>query len=394
MLRTLTNRFSFLPVIVGLTIWLFVSIIPISDLLAKDNSSGFTFNPQSEYWPTKGWITTTPEQQGMSSEILVKIFDKIKTEQLNINSLLIVRNGYIVVEAHRHFAELLHPLYSSSKSVVSAVFGIALKEGYIGSTDETLLHYFPEISQKKDSEVKSSITIKHLLTMSCGFDWEESENYLSPKNPVYQMMNSPNSVQYVLDKPVSQKPGQTFKYNTGCTHLLFAALNRVGLKVSDFAQDRLFKPLGISNYNWNRDSNGIPFSLHMRTRDMAKFGYLYLKGGNWSGKQIVPQSWIEESTKKHIKVTWGRIAEYYGYKWYIHSFGFHSLGWRGQYIFVIPQQDLVVVFTSDLPSLKMEEPIHLVKSYVIPAVKASTTLPKNEKAQKILEEKSEKFEIF
>lgn len=116
----------------------------------------------------------------------------------------------------------------------------------------------------------------------------------------------------------------------------------------------------------------------MNPRDMAKFGYLYLKGGHQDGEQIIPISWIEESTKKHMKMTWGRfIADHYGYKWYIQSFGFHSTGYKGQYIFVIPKFELVIVFTSSLMRKEIGEPIEMVKNYIVPAVKASKQLPEN-----------------
>jgi len=382
-----------LPVIL-----MFFLVFHNPDLSAKENISEFTFNPQSEYWPTKGWKTSTPEKQGMSSKILVEIFEEIENRNVDITSLLVVRNGYIVVEANRYYAETIHPIYSSTKSVVSAVFGIALSKGHIKNIDQTLPNYFPELSHKNGEEKKASITLKNLLTMSCGFEWPEVQmGYSNPENPAIQMLKSSNTIQYILNKPVKQQPGQNFNYNSGCSHLLLAVLKRTGLNVADFAQENLFTPLGIpkSQYIWSQDPNGIPnggYGLNMRSRDMAKFGYLYLKGGNWEGKQIIPKTWIEESTKKQIIMTWGGfVADHYGYKWYIHSFGFHSLGARGQYIFVIPKQELVVVFTSNLPRFQIVIPIDLVKSYVIPAVIASRPLLENEEAIATLKSKSKKF---
>jgi CubicO group peptidase (beta-lactamase class C family) len=391
--RTLHHYMTVLPAIL-----MFFLVFHNPDLSARESFPEFTFNPQSEYWPTKGWKTSTPEKQGISSKILVEIFEEIENRNVDITSLLVVRNGYIVVEANRYHAETIHPIYSSTKSFVSAVFGIALSKGYVKSTDQTISDFFPELLQQNGNLTKASITLKHLLTMSCGFEWPEVQmGYSNPENPAIQMLKSSNTVQYILNKPVKQQPGQNFNYNSGCSHLLLAVLKRTGLNVADFAQENLFTPLGISKsqYIWSQDPNGIPnggYGLNMRSRDMAKFGYLYLKGGNWKGKQLIPESWVKESTKKHIKIAWGGyIADYYGYKWYIQTFGFHSLGSMGQYIFVIPKQEIVVVFTSNLPRFQMAIPIGLVESYVIPAVKSSRPLPENEEAIATLKYKSKRF---
>jgi len=396
MRRKKRTRIFCFYVFVTLFVSVTLSLSPYYVLSAEEKDSGFVFNPQSAYWPTDGWKTTTPEKQGMSSEILIKIFDEIEKKNLNIISMLIIRNGYIVVEDNSYHPKRLHSIYSSTKSIVSAIFGIALTEGYIKNVDQSLLTYFPELSKKNDKGKTASITLKNLLTMSSGLDWPELQiSYYAPNNPAIQMLKSPDTIQYILNKPVKESPGQRFNYNSGCSHLLLAVIKQTGLDVANFAQEYLFSPLGIHHYVWDRDSNGIPnggYGLSMIPRDMAKFGYLYLKGGNWNGRQIIPTSWIIESTKKQIKMNWGgRIANHYGFQWYIHSFGFHSLGYLGQYIIVVPKQELVAVFTSNLKGTQMGMPIDLVKSYIIPAVKADQPLPENEEAVAILKTKSRKI---
>jgi len=212
-----------------------------------------------------------------------------------------------------------------------------------------------------------------------------------------QMLRSGNWVEFVLDKPVTQQPGLKFNYNSGCSYLLSAVLNQTGLNVADFAQKNLFTPLGISadRYMWGQDPNGIPdgcCSLRMSPRDMAKFGYLYLKGGYWDGEQIIPKTWIEESTKKQIEIKWPiKNFDHYGYQWYVQPFGFHSFGYKGQYIFVIPKFELMVVFTSNLSDKEMTIPIDLVKTYIIPAVKDMKPLSENEKAITTLRSKIKSF---
>jgi CubicO group peptidase (beta-lactamase class C family) len=369
-----------------------------SDLSAKEKASGFVFNPKSEYWPTNGWKTSTPEKQGMSSEILTEIFEDIENRDLSIDSLMVVRNGYIVVEANKRHFETLYPIYSSTKSFTSAIIGIALSKGHIKSVDQKISNFYPELLQKNGDSKIASITLKHLLTMSCGFEWPEIQtDYSNIENPVFQMVMSENWVNFLFNKPVTQEPGLEWNYNSGCSHLLFAVLYKTGLDVADFAQKYLFTPLGISNdqYKWRQDSNGMlngSHDLYMSPRGMAKFGYLYLKGGHWDGEQIIPKSWIEESTKNHMKMNWKLFdADHYGYKWYIQSFGFHSAGYKGQYIFVIPKFELVVVFTSDLIRQELGEPIDLVKNYIVPAADASKPLPENQKAITILNSKIERF---
>jgi CubicO group peptidase (beta-lactamase class C family) len=152
------------------------------------------------------------------------------------------------------------------------------------------------------------------------------------ENPASQMVLSENWVDYLFSKPVIQEPGLLWNYNSGCLHLLFALLHKTGLDVADFAQRYLFTSLGISKeqYQWRNNANGMliwSHDLSMNPRSMAKFGYLYLKGGFFDGKQIIPEFWIEESTENHMKTNWKFFdADHYGYQWYIQSFGFHSAG--------------------------------------------------------------------
>jgi len=237
--------------------------------------------------------------------------------------------------------------------------------------------------------------------MSSGFEWPEHDtDYTNPENPASRMVNSNNWVQFVLNKPVVQEPGSVFNYNSGCSYLLMAALSKVGLDVEDFAQKNLFTPLGISSteYMWvkvdfpKRILNGS-HGLYMRPRDMAKFGYLYLKGGFWGERQIIPKAWVEESTKEQIKITGkiGLLASNYGYQWYIQPYGFHSRGYGGQYIFIIPKYELVVVFTSTLLRPQMGIPVNLVKRKILPAIQSLKPLSENEKATDILKSEIESF---
>ena len=228
---------------------LFFILIPFliffhSDLSAKEKASGFVFNPKSEYWPTKGWKTSTPEKQGVSSEKIEEMFRDIKNSDFNIESILIVRNGYIVVEANKRHFENLYPIYSSTKSFTSAVIGIALSKGHIRSVEQTVSNFFPELSQKNDDSKKASITLKHLLTMSCGFEWPEVQtDYFNIDNPVFQMMISENWINFLFSKPVKQEPGLEFNYNSKCTFHLPRSFG-TGKRKKDLLDFWLSNPLG------------------------------------------------------------------------------------------------------------------------------------------------------
>jgi CubicO group peptidase (beta-lactamase class C family) len=382
-----------------LLVFLLSFLVPsLSIAFGEEKIPLFAFNSQSDYWPTKDWKTSTPESQGMSSEILSAMFDTIEQSSMNVETILIVRNGFIVVEASKHHSKRQQAIYSCTKSITAIIFGLALSNGYINHIDQPVLSFFPQHLEKNTDSQKTSLTLKHLLTMSSGLDWPEIQtDYANPENPVSQMIASEDWVDFILQQPVIHAPGSTFNYNSGCSHLLFAVLNQQGVNVADFADKNLFSPLGISNkqYIWAPGTDGIPngsHGLYIRTRDFAKLGYLMLKGGYWEQKQLIPQKWIEESTSKQMKMTWGgMVADYYGYQWYIQPFGFNALGYGGQYLFVIPKHELVVVFLSNLGNSELNIPVDLVKDFIIPAVISSKELPECKKATDILKSKIKRF---
>lgn len=349
----------------------------------------------ADYWPTEGWRTASPESQGMNSELLAEMFKEINNNNIDITSLLIVRNGYIITEANQKSPIAVYPIGSCTTSFTSAIFGIALGKGYIKSIDQKITDFFPEILKGDAGAKKDSITLKHLLTMSSGLEWSRNRG-----NPARQMMLSSNWAEFVLNKPVVQEPGTVFNYSTGCSYLLMAVLSKAGLDVEDFAQNNLFTPLGISStdYIWDKDKyNGIlngGFGLNMRPRDVAKFGYLYLRGGFWDGQQLIPETWIVESTKEQIKLPRNSFNINYGYQWWIAPFGFGANGLNGQFMVVIPEHELVVVITSNLPYSKTETVINLGKTYILPATETTMPLPENGKATEMLKSEIEKFEKY
>jgi len=401
MTHTNSNRILCCYISILLVILIHFFLLFHSETPAKETTSEFIFNPHSEYWPTKDWKTSTPERQGMNSELLAEMFRNINNNNIDIYSILIVRNGYIVTEANKKGPNYMYHIASCTKSFTSAVFGIALGKGYIKNIDQKITDFFPEILKGDIGSKKASITLRHLLTMSSGLEWPEHDtDYSNPENPAYQMYMSNNWAEFILNKPLIQEPGSVFNYNSGCSYLLMAVLDKVGLDVKDFAQKNLFTPLGISiaQYFWRKDKpyNGIPngcSGLKMRLRDMAKFGYLYLKGGFWDGQQIIPKAWVEESTKGQVTCKVGSFDGNYGYQWWVLPSGFVALGYKGQYIAISPEHELVVVFTSNLIGSKISIPSNLGRTNIIPAIQSLMPLPENEKAITKLKSEIDRFEI-
>jgi CubicO group peptidase (beta-lactamase class C family) len=315
--------------------------------------------------PGEEWPTSPPEQQGLDPDRLARMVESIEAQMLDLHSLLIVRNGQIVFETYYppYAQGTRHELFSVTKSFIATLVGIAAEQGAIPDLERTVVSYFPGQEFAQMDPRKSRMTVKHLLTMTSGLDWQEGDH-------TYQeMYYSPDWVKYVLDIPMLADPGTKFEYCSGCSHLLSAILQEAtGMSPRAFAEKHLFGPLGITDFTWNTDAKGIPiggWGLNITPRDMARLGYLYLKGGAWNGQQIVPEGWVRASGSKQVE-TDGELD--YGYQWWIYPThgAYAALGRAGQMILVVPDLDLVVVTTANMAD---HEPIFkLVDEYILPAV--------------------------
>jgi len=339
----------------------------------------------ANYWPKDKWRTATPESQGMSSEILSDMMDLLWQTNHELDSILIVRNGYVVLDTYNYPEQpnLKHHLYSCTKSVASTLIGIAIDKGYIKSIDQPLLDFFPEKVSRNPDNRKKKITLKHVLMMATGLKCQDS--YLYGWKGLHDMSKSEDFVQYMIDLPMVEAPGSRFEYCNGASYLLTAILQKATGKTGlEFAKEHLFNPLGISDVHWVA-WRGITIgwgSLHLRPRDMAKFGYLFLNNGKWNNQQIVSNKWVAESTQKQISAT---LTPGYGYQWWVLSPDIYvAVGYAGQRIFVLKDKQMVVVFTSRLKDQKARLPEGILKGYIIPAVKSNTPLTKNPKALKRL----------
>lgn len=336
---------------------------------------------QPSYWPDTEWRTSTPEEQGIDSASLLSMLQEIQKEDLNIHSVLVIRHGYLVTEVYfpPYTREIKHPLYSITKSVTSAMTGMAIRDGYIKSIQQNVLDFFPEIAKGTKDKYLKDITFEHLLTMSAGFNTNTLPNFAG-KDASF------DAAEHILmNNNVLYKPGETFYYDSGLPHVLSTVIQKTsGLTMEEYAQHNLFNPLDITDFSWESDLQGITngsTGLSLRPQDMAKLGYLYMHNGQWMGKQIVPAKWVRASTTRHMETKGLMDAaedDGYGYYWWIDSFdGYSAHGWGGQYVYVLPKLDMIVVFTGSLPDPKFPAPHQLVETYLLPAVQSEQPLAAN-----------------
>ncbi len=323
-------------------------------------------------WP---WETVTPESQGIRSDDLTRMVKYIEENRLEIDSIIIYKDGTIPFEMYfdPYNKDFTHNLKSTSKGVISALIGIALREGYIESLDASVLSYFPEY--KPSDPMISEITIRDLLTMSSGLKW--SENGL---NSMYTFFVSKRIVPRILKLPMVSEPGSTFNYNTGLTHLLSAIISRAsGMSTLAFAEEYLFRPLNIHNVQWEQDRNGVYIGgseLFMTPRAMMKFGVMYLQNGMYAGQQVVPAAWVRESTTTQIAGSFHGAQIKYGYLWWLDignplftylegEDAFLAMGVHGQRIFIDPDLNMVVVITADQEDESQCD--ILIRDFILPA---------------------------
>lgn len=304
------------------------------------------------------------EDQGLNGKALEWLVKDIEDGDYGeVRSLVIMRNGQMVLEEYfREYAQdSLQSLYSITKSVLSALIGIAYDQGYIESLDKPMLDYFGEYEtiQNRDS-LKESITIRHLLSMSAGLDWNELDVPYSDPSNIFTLWNqAEDEIQFVLDRPVVNQPGTLVNYNSGLSQLLSMILTKeTGQSASEFAAANLFNRLDITDWSWSALNDSVSnggWGLSLRPVDLVKFGQFYLRQGHWDGVQVVPEEWVNTSTDSlGIMSQWTN----YGYQWWrygsrmveagmLDSTGIYfGVGYGGQILWIIPYYNMVVAVTA------------------------------------------------
>jgi CubicO group peptidase (beta-lactamase class C family) len=351
-------------------------IFPASDFIAGGSYLG-------DYWPTEAWRECDPEEVGMDPEKLKELNAEIRLlleMHIEIHSIVVIKDGYIVAEQYYsddYGQDDLHRIYSCTKSLTSAMLGIASGKGQLGSIEMKMTSFFPEYEIQNMSDDKEAISIEHLLTMSAGLEWYELEYaYGDERNTFRNWSDSGGGVKFVLGQPMVSVPGEEYSYNTGASHVLSGILQKVtGVRADSFAMENLFDPLGIEQFYWPIDDEGVAFGgsgVRMTPRDMARIGYLYLKNGKWDGEQIVPESWVAASQQKHMPRKY--IPDnYYGYQFWVSDYDTYSaVGYGGQWITIVPEHDLVVVYNNRFTEgddLQWTTPERLLQTYLIPSLK-------------------------
>lgn len=335
-------------------------------------------------WPTRTWARADPQEHGLDTQKLQVLVDLIRENRSvkDLHSLLIVRNGYLVTEEYfaGWTADRLHMQQSVTKSFTSALVGIAIEQGKIQGVDEKVWEFFPNLDLQTNDGRKRAMRLEDLLTMRSGTDYHERGND-SPHSTLNR--KSRGWTRFILDRPMIAAPGTKFQYDSGAVILTSAILqNRTGSHADIYAEPNLFEPLGIERTRWFRNSEGHPHTgggLDLRPRDMAKFGLLYIRKGRWEGRQVVPETWVEDSFHQHVDLEGRGHTIGYGYWWWISEPDpegdgataiYSARGFRAQYIFVIPEHNMVVVFTGGTRQWEDEKrPVELLYSHILPSVR-------------------------
>ena len=332
---------------------------------------------------------------GLEPARLCALKDAVPNEHLrNLHSVVVLRHGSLVFEQYfngrdEHFGtpvgnttfdgETLHDVRSITKSIISMLYGIAFAHNHAESVSNPILDTFTAFADLRSEPDRMKILVKHALTMTMGTKWNETLPYDNPKNGEYQMEEANDRYRYILDRPLVKAPGECWNYNGGATAVLAELVSRAtSLPLLKFAKKRLFEPLGITHLEWITDEGGEPLAasgLRLRPRDLAKIGQLMLNQGRWAGRELVPASWIHESTKPHVRIS-KHIC--YGYQWWLGNSRFDSVytplvagfGNGGQGLHILPELDLVVVVTAG----NYNDPKHrlipttVLNQFVLPAI--------------------------
>ena len=331
---------------------------------------------------------STPEAEGLSSEVITSFIGALEQEIDAPHSLMIVKNGKVVTEAwwDPYNAQTPHELWSLSKSFTSTAIGFAVQEGLL-SIDDLVISFFPDkIPENPDWQLKQ-LRVKDLLTMTTGHN----------KEP-FPADTDDDWVKTFLDSELPYLPGTHFMYNTPATYMLSAIIHKIsGEKLIDYLYPRLFEPLQIEKPQWEMDPKGINtggWGLHLKTEDIAKFGQFYLQKGKWNGSQLLSQDWITMATSKQVSNGSNPDNDWmqgYGFQFWRSRYNtYRGDGAMGQFCLVFPDQDTVVAITSGTNN--MGEIMQLTWDIILPVLKEGK-IPRNDQALLALQKKIASLKI-
>lgn len=348
-----------------------------------------------DQWPSEQWPSASPESQGINGAIFSTIDLEIRTGDYgHIDRMVVIRNGFILVnerynndyreitrgftgplgcgweactdESQLHQFNYYHPdfhpyehgrdvhsLQSVTKSVSATMIGVALTQGLIESVDVPFVSFFGDFDLSAMDSRLAGATLDDLLTMRSGIEWHEQDRPLDETNTTIQLELSDDWIQFTFDQPMDADPGTKWVYNSGGSHLMSGIIKKVsGQFLDDFAEENVFEPIGITEYHWKKTNMGYPDALgglYLEAEDLARIGYLYLRGGVWNGQRILSERWVQSATAKRVENV-NRQGYGYGYQWWRldrdHTVIWAGLGFGGQYLLVLPEYDIVAVINS------------------------------------------------
>ena len=354
-------------------------LLTVSVLLSWITSNGQDYVYRKPAALKDGWETISIKDISMDTSKIHAFLNQIKKEETKVHSILLVKDGAILLEEYLngYDGEKPHDLRSVTKSIRSILLGIAIDKGFIQDLNDPISKYLKEPTPKKNLDPrKDQITIKHLITMSSGLDcndWDKKSK--GQEDKVYKKKDW---VQYTLDLPMINDPGEVSTYCSMGSLLVAEIIRQTsGMTIDEFAEKYLFTPLGVSNVLWDHTSEKEVISsgkrLHMTSRDMAKIGQLILNRGEWNGLQIVSKIWVEQATSTQTQIT----GINYGYFWWNMNLGSNedpvyaeiATGNGGQYIMAIPKLNLVAVFTGGAYNSQEDKlPFAIMNNIVLPAL--------------------------
>ena len=336
---------------------------------------------QSQRLADAYWATSNPAAEGIDPLTIDSIHQEIMDGQYGlIDHFLIIRNEKLVADKHyeQDYESIaakydtanhqynydhpswhpyyqnsnLHTLQSVTKSITSILLGIALDEGLISDVASPVLPLFSEYETDQKDERWKTMTLEDLLTMRSGIDWSESSSYSgNEENSCIIMELSDDWIQYVLSQPTDAEPGSSFEYNSGASVLIGKIVGMAtGKRIDKWAEEKLFSPLGITDYYWKITPKGevdTEGGLYLSSHDLAKIGYLMLNGGKWENRQIVSKNWVERSTRPVVRLN-AQVG--YGYQWWVPQYKdgkaeiFAGNGYGGQFVMMAPEYKMLVVF--------------------------------------------------
>ncbi len=366
--------------------------------------SEYTYSPPMDR--TDGLEVAALWHVNMDTALISEGIKDIKCGRFGeVHSILIYKNNKLVLEeyfdGHKYKwdgpgyhgnivswnADSLHTIMSCTKSVTSALAGIAVKKGYIENVHQSIFEYLPNHQHLKTDE-KAQITIEHLLTMTSGLEWDEwGAPHGTSANDIDRIYLecSDDPVACILEEPLVHEPGEHFTYHGGGMIVLGKIVEHAsGMDLREYSNSYLFEPLGVDSVRWYQFEDGTyatDGSIYVTPRDMLKFGILYLQNGNWEGEQIITSEWVEKSAtpyRNNIRINLpiddaGRNG--YSYSWWTNEIStskgklklFQAGGWGGQEIIVFPQENMVVVFTGGNYARK-KHIYKMLKSFILPAI--------------------------